>query len=649
MVKIGVDTGGTFTDIVMYAGGRFSVYKLMSTPENPAHAIIEGINHICPDEASRKTVVHGTTVATNALLERKGAKTALVTTRGFEDIIDIGRQNRDKLYDLFWTKPQRIVAPELKIGIKERIDSRGRSIEPMEVDEAELFKQLESLGARSVAVCLLNSYVNSSNEEYLAKIIRENIELPVTTSSELIPEYREYERTATTVVNAYLVPVVRSYMNSLEKEMSGADFYVIQSNGGITDTSQAALQPVKIITSGPAGGVVGAWNIASNSDISRIITYDMGGTSTDISLVENTPVFSSESIIDGIPLKVPMINVTTIGAGGGSLAYIDKGGVLKVGPESAGADPGPACYGKGILPTVTDANVVLGRIDPLWFLGGKMSIYPERSFRALELLTRDGNISPEEMAQSVINIANSNMERALRVVSVERGYNPREFFLFSFGGAGGLHACELARALEMKGVIFPFNPGVLSALGMVLADFFKDYSMNCLTDNLEEQFGKAEKSFELLTQMAMNDFPQEDLLIEKSLDMRYKGQSYELTVGYSGKCIEEFHKIHRRRYGYEKLQSDVEFVNVRIRAKKRNTDTIELPDLKKKKQKVPSQTREIISNGTRVETTVYRRDDFYAGFNFDGPALVLEDTSTLYIPAGFSCSIDQYGSVKALF
>jgi len=645
MAKFGVDTGGTFTDIVLFEDNQIKVHKLMSTPDDPSRAIISGIKFFTEDLSIIETLVHGTTVATNALLERKGARTALITTKGFEDVIEIGRQNRGSLYDLTWEKPSPLVEPSLRLGITERMDYSGNELQDLEFDAESISEYIRSSGAGAIAISLINSYANHRHEEEIESALMKFLDIPVSRSSVIIPEYREYERTSTTVVNAYLVPVVRSYMRSLRKELEMNDVYIMQSNGGVISPDQASDEPVKILTSGPAGGVVGAHTIAKQIPVNNIITYDMGGTSTDISLVEGEPGFSTETVIDGFPVKVPMINVTTIGAGGGSIARLDSGGVLKVGPESAGADPGPACYGRGMIPTVTDANVVLGRIDPEWFLGGKMHIDPDRSLTAISSLIADGSdMTVEGTAEAIVHVANSNMEKALRVISIGKGYDPRDFYLFSFGGAGGLHACDLSLSLGIKGVIFPLNPGVLSALGMLMADFFKDYSMSCLSVSGEEGFKKANDIFNDLIDRSNSEFDMKNTEHQKYIDIRYKGQSYELTVPFTNESIDAFHEMHVKRYGYKREQSPVEFVNARLRTIVRK-DKIQLPEIGTNEHEIGFYTKKVMYRGEYVDASVYRREEFYPGFSFKGPAIVLEDTATLFIPENFKSDVDRFGNI----
>ncbi|NIQ14121.1 MAG: hydantoinase/oxoprolinase family protein [Candidatus Dadabacteria bacterium] len=643
MYTVGIDTGGTFTDFVFFDGSDFFVHKVLSTPEDPSIAIITGLNDSLSKLSKINEIIHGSTVATNALLERKGARTALITTKGFEDVLEIKRQNRGDLYDLFWNPKPIIVGKNLRFGLSERIDYSGKVLKKLDNREIEvLVGKLQKLKVESIAICFLNSYANSANEFKVEKKLKK-LKIPITVSSKLVPEFREYERTSTTVVNSYLIPKVGNYMNSLSNSLKNIDITIMQSNGGAISTDQAAAEPSRIILSGPAGGVVGAFKLCKAIGRDKIITYDMGGTSTDISLCDGDINFTTETVLDDIPIKIPMINISTIGAGGGSIAYIDEGGVLKVGPQSAGANPGPACYGKGLEPTVTDANVILGRIEPDWFLGGKMDIYPDRSYRALSGLELDHN-NVTEIAESVINIANSNMERALRVISIGSGYDPREFSLVSFGGAGGLHSCQLAKSIGVSEVIFPFNPGALSAFGMLLADSFKDYGVNFFTFVDEIVWNELDTEFSKMKKRAINDFGNSDLLFEGFVDARYKGQSHELTIKYNKRLKSNFNKEHNKVYGYFKADNRIEIVALRLRAyldKKK----IKIPRLRKSKQKVNSSKKDLIFNNRNIKAKLYKRDDFYNGFKFKGPCVILEKTSTIFIPDKSICEVDKYGNI----
>ncbi len=646
-IQIGIDTGGTFTDFVFFDGNSITIHKVPSTPKDPSDAILSGIKEMVTESGVDLTIVHGTTVATNALLERKGSRIALITTKGFEDVIQIGRQNRGELYDVFWEAPIPLVPSNLRFGVTERTSYQGEILNRIKKSEVMgLVSKLRKLDVSGIAICFLHSYTNPENELKVEKYLR-SLGVPISTSSKILPEFREFERTSTIVANSYLLPKVKSYMDTLSKQLPSADVSIMQSSGGVMSPSQAATEPVRIILSGPAGGVVGAVKLAQLCGFENIITYDMGGTSTDVALCEKGPKFTTETSIDGIPLKVPMIDITTIGAGGGSIARVDSGGALKVGPESAGADPGPACYGKGNEPTVTDANLVLGRIKPESFLGGRMKIHPRKSFSAIKKLSRRLKLPVEEVAEGIIKVANANMERALRVISIGKGYDPRDFALLSFGGAGGLHACELARSMEIKTIIFPNEPGVLSALGMLTADTFKDYSLTVFLNQREATLGELEKRFSSLKDKAQIEFPSNKLTYKLFLDLRYKRQSHEITVPYGKNFITAFHRSHKKRYGYSKPKGEIEVITLRLRsiAKKRE---LEIPYIQNEKTKVKPCREKIVFGGKSINLNSYDRKYFYSGYRFKGPALVLEDTSTILIPPGYKCHVDDWGNIIAV-
>ncbi|HEX3034179.1 MAG TPA: hydantoinase/oxoprolinase family protein [Thermodesulfobacteriota bacterium] len=646
MIRIGIDTGGTFTDFAFFDGRGIKTHKVPSTPLNPSQAIIDGLRDVLGEGIKEFEIVHGTTVATNALLERKGANIALITTKGFEDVIEIGRQNRGELYNLFWEAPQPLVKRELRFGILERTSFQGKIL--TEVDEAEvrrLLLKLKKLKVEGIAISFLHSYANPKNEEKVEKLLKP-LGIPVSTSSKILPEFREYERTSTIVANSYLLPKVKSYMFELSEKLSECHVFIMQSGGGVISPGQAGDEPVRLLLSGPAGGVVGGFKIADAIGHKKVITYDMGGTSTDVALSDGMLRFVTETKIDGIPIKIPMVDVVTIGAGGGSIAYLDPGGALKVGPASAGADPGPACYGKGSHITVTDANLVLGRINPNWFLGGRMKIFPENSESALRGLAVQAKLSLRKLAEGIIKVANANMERALRVISISRGFDPREFSLLSFGGAGGLHACELALGLGIKTVIFPRDPGILSALGMLMADSFKDYSLTTFLAGEKATIGEMAKGFKVLEDKAKREFSGEQIKFERFLDARYRRQSHEITIPYGKGFVRTFHQAHKKMYGYLKPGNDVEIVTLRTRAvvsKKK----IKLPRLKNSHRKVGSIKEKLFFNNGEISVSYYRRDDFFPGLTFSGPAVVLESTATLFIPPGFICEVDEWGNILA--
>lgn len=544
VARIGVDAGGTFTDfVVLHDDGRLETFKLRSNPHNPAEVILAGLRKAA--SGKRVDVIHGSTVATNALLERKGAKTAFVTTAGFEDLLEIGRQNRPELYNLTYTPKPLLIPRELCFGVDERTYHNGKI--------ARRPGKLPRIPhVQAIAICFLHSYRNAANEKTVLKALaREGVY--VCASHEISPEFREYERASTTAVNAYVGPLMDAYLRELEKTREFR-IAIMQSNGGFLSAKEARRHAVRTVLSGPAGGAIGAQGAGRLSGFHRVLGFDMGGTSTDVCLIDGKPHETTEASIEGLPIRVPMLDIHTVGAGGGSIARVDAGGLLRVGPESAGADPGPACYGQGELPTVTDAHVVLGRLHQL--LGGAMPVDAKRAEMAVGHIAKQLGTSVKKAAEGIIQVANANMERAIRVVSVERGYDPRDFALAAFGGCGGLHACEIAEELGIETVIVPQNAGVLSALGMLMADAVHDYSAGVLgIADLEREFAKLEKR-------ARQESPKAK--IERSADLRYKGQSYELNVPWPKG---DFHRAHEKVYGYAAKDREVEVVTIRVRAR----------------------------------------------------------------------------------
>lgn len=646
MIRVGIDTGGTFTDFSFFDGRQVRIHKIPSTPRDPSLAIVRGLKDILGIKIRGVEIVHGTTVATNALLERKGARVALITTKGFEDVIEIGRQNRGELYNLFWQSPKPLVDRGLRFGVNERTDFRGRVLTPISPVEIEkLLSKLKRLKIEGIAISFLHSYANPKNEEKVEKILK-HLGIPISSSSKILPEFREYERTSTTVANSYLLSRVKSYMDGLSIRLAKCRILIMHSGGGVISPTQAGDEPVRLILSGPAGGVVGGFKIAEMIGYKKVITYDMGGTSTDVALCNGALRFTTETCIDGIPIKIPMVDVMSIGAGGGSIAYIDTGGALKVGPMSAGAEPGPACYGKGPDATVTDANLVLRRINPNWFLGGRMKIFPEKSHSALSTLADRLNLSVDEIAEGIVRVINANMERALRVISIGRGFDPREFVLLSFGGAGGLHACELALGLGIKTVIFPRDPGALSAIGMLMADSFKDYSLTTFLSGKKADINAVERGFRVLEDKARREFPEERIEFERFLDARYRRQSHEITIPYGKNFVRTFHQSHKKLYGYLKPDGEIEVVTLRVRAIMKK-EKLSLPRLTVAHRKVESKKEDLFFDNKLIRTNSYRRENFFTGFKFLGPALILENTSTLFIPPGFRCEVDEWGSIVA--
>ena len=647
-VHIGVDTGGTFSDFIRIDEGIPVIHKVLSTPENPARAVLRGLRHLSPD-LSGVEIVHGSTVATNALLERKGARTALVTTRGFEDVLEIGRQTRPHLYDPFVEKLPPLVPRRLRFGIDERLAYNGEVLEPLAASEIDrVIEQVRRSGAQSLAVCLLHAYANPKHEEVIAEAAQ-RLGVPVSASHQILPEFREYERCSTTVVNAYLRPVMQRYLSSLAESLRGAKLSVMRSNGGVMSAGRAQQEAVHTVLSGPAGGVVGAFRNAREVGYSRVITFDMGGTSTDVSLCEEQPRTTTETIVAGCPVKVPVLDIHTVGAGGGSLAGIDPGGALQVGPQSAGADPGPVCYGKGSGLTVTDANLYLGRLHPGGFLGGDMRLDVPRASAAVADLAASTGLTPESLCQGILEVVNANMEGAIRVISVERGHDPREFALVSFGGAGGMHAADLARRLSIPTVLVPPHPGILSAYGMLVSDYVQEYAHTLLVPTSELTGKRADEAFENLEArgreaMRAEGVAPQDIEIGRFVDMCYAGQSFELVVPWSERCSEEFHRRHEGRYGYADSTRPTQIVNVRIRAMG-PAGVAHRPLLVA--ENVPHgdahvDTVNMWSESGWQQTPVYDRHRLMPGQHLPGPALITEYSATTVVPEDFTARIDDY-------
>ncbi len=724
MKKIGVDTGGTFTDIVMHINGGLFTHKVLSTPQNPAHAVIRGLGEIlrlhnivgvAPCAYPELEIVHGSTVATNALLERRGARIALVTTKGFEDVLEIGRQARPSLYDFFAERPAPLIPANRRFGLSERTLYTGdiqTGVESSELDA--LATQLATLELDAIAICFLFSYVNPQNEQIVAKHL-ETLEIPISCSHQILPEYREYARFSTTVANAYIRPTLEKHLSTLlhgsaplisaaqestgksrqraltQEEMEPEQFTtslrLMLSNGGsisarifqlhaenLPDRGQrenllygGESAGIRTVLSGPAGGVIGAYHVAKTAGYEQIITFDMGGTSTDVSLCNNGISMTTESIISGLPIKVPLIDIHTVGAGGGSIATIDSGGAVRVGPESAGAAPGPICYGKqGENITVTDANLFLGRIAPTQFLGGQMSLDSDETRTYIEKFASRLGISPLQAADGILKVANATMERAIKVISVERGFDTRDFTLVSFGGAGGLHAAFLAENLGIHTVLIPPNGGLLSAYGMLFADVIKDYSQTVLWKFEKQDEGstlhlleRLNTGFDTLLAQAESDMQTEgfapaQLKIERSLDMRYEGQSYELNIPYAQHSVsrfgehhycDEFHTAHAQRFSYARPEATVEVVNLRLTA----IGETEKPTLHAEPftdAEVSADARvaqkPVLFDRKAHPTDFYRREALRPGNQFEGPAIVTEFSATTVIPPHFSASVDAY-------
>ena len=672
-MRLAIDTGGTFTDCVYLRNGRLDILKVFSTPANPARAIakaVESVSERLSEPAAGVELLHGTTVGTNALLERRGGRIALVTTAGFEDVLAIGRQARPQLYDFFVTRPPALVPRALRLGVRERIGPRGEILLSLRAGElGKLRARLRRLRPRAVAVSLLFSFANPVHEKQIARALR-SLGVPVCVSHEILPEFREYERTATVAVNAYLVPLMSRYLEDVERVVvaragqpgrsAQGKVSVMQSSGGAISARAASSQPVRTLLSGPAGGVVGAQSVATRAGFDRVISFDMGGTSTDVALLAGELATTNENSVAGVPVAVPMLDIHTVGAGGGSLAWFDRGGALRVGPQSAGADPGPICYGRGTEPTVTDAHLVLGRIDPERFLGGpdvsgwRLDAGRARRYMQKFLRGAQGLRSLEVLAAGIVAVANATMERAIRVISVERGHDPREFALVAFGGAGGLHACEMAAALGIPRVLVPKFPGALSALGILGSDVLKDYSrtvllpvdaraLGALAARLEREFRALEKAARSELRREGFAAPRQRLL--RQLDLRYHGQAYELTLPFSRDFVRAFHRAHRQRYGYADPARPLEVVTVRLRA----VGVLEKPRFVRHALAggtPPSAARLqralVFFAGRRLATDFYLREQLRPGNRFAGPAVIAEYSATTVLPPGWRARLDGY-------
>jgi N-methylhydantoinase A len=643
--------------------GQVRVVKVRSTPEDPVRAVMEGVGLLCADAGGAGLELrHGTTVGTNAMLERKGARVAFVTTEGFEDTIAIGRQTRPLLYA--WTQPVTpCLAPEgLRFGVAERVSSEGEILRrPSAAELAELVEKVRASGAEAVAVSLLFAFLNAENEERVVTAL-EVLGLPMSVGHRMLPEFREHERGSTLVVNAYLTPKMRGYLLGLEAEVGrryeGGAVEVMQSSGGIVAAGLAAEEPVRTVLSGPAGGVIGAWEMARVAGFERVIGFDMGGTSTDVFLADAETGGvrrTQESVVAGVPVSVPMLDIHTAGAGGGSLARFDAGGLLRVGPESAGAVPGPVCFGGGELPTVTDANLLLGRLDEEQFMGGTVKLDSARARKCFE--AHRGTLeSVEAFASGILRVVERQMERAIRVISVERGHDPRRFTLVAFGGGGPLHACAVARALMVPRVMIPALPGALSALGILLADAVRDYSRTVMfqpdgprpplgdpglpgTD-----LGELEEVFRALEEAGVREFAGRELEVERTVDVRYVGQGYELNVAYGKDAADRFHAMHAQRYGFADRERGLEIVNVRVRLRGRSEKYSPVREEMRVGDGAAAMRGEksIYFDGSWVNARVFDRAQLRAGDVLDGPALVAEYTSATVVPPGARMVVDGF-------
>ncbi len=670
--RLGVDIGGTFTDLALYdvERDRIELAKTPSTPADQTLAVAEGVRLLVErhglDPAEVVFFIHGTTVAINTLLERKGARTALITTAGFRDVLLIGRQDRPVLYDWRVRRADPLIPRQLSFEVEERVLHTGEVLTPLHAGAARgVVERVRRADVDAVAVCLLHSYANPAHERTIGELLAKELpSVTVALSSDVLPEFKEFDRMSTTAINAYVAPGTARYLRALEERVAEVgvrtEVHIMQSNGGITGAETAARRPVRTVLSGPAAGVIGGVALAAQAGEPNAITVDMGGTSFDISLSYDGEVrHSQDSEIEGFPVKVPMVDIHTLGAGGGSIAWIDAGGALRVGPQSAGAEPGPPCYGKGgTEPTVTDANLVLGRLSPTSLLGGEMSLDAELAGRAIdERIARPLGLSREEAAEGIIRVVNATMLKGIRVVSVAKGYDPREFCVAAFGGAGPLHASELARELDIPRVLVPIAPGVTSALGLLMADMRHDYVRTVLRlaaesppDELGGRFAEMEE--EALAQMEREGIPAGDVTLLRLADARYLGQGFELEVTVDGgrlgpaqvaDLIERFHAAHKRRYGYESHENQVELVNLRVVALA-NLPRPQLAPARLDGTRTPAARtrRGVYFDGRRLQAGVYDRGALAPGDLLSGPAIVEQLDATTVVWPGQRARVDAH-------
>lgn len=672
--RLGVDTGGTFTDIALIHehSGQIHIAKTPSTPHDPSEAVINGL-----DEIVRKTgvdvreisfFIHGSTVATNTLLERNGAKTALITTKGFRDVLEIGRQSRPKLYDFRARRKELLVPRNMRMEVNERIKANGEVLQSIDLAEVEdIARDLQQRGVQSIAVCLINSYLNDKHEKLIRKVIEDVYpEAHITLSSEVLPEFKEYERTSTVAANAYVMPKMRRYLNKLSEDLKAKDvsseLFIMQSNGGIITAESAMQTPARTVLSGPAGGILAGMFIVETTPYKDLITIDMGGTSLDTALIENgQPQYTTLSEIEGNPIKLPMIEMHTIGSGGGSIAWIDEGGALRAGPQSAGAMPGPVCYNRGGMePTVTDANVILGRINPGYILDGKMKMNLDLARQVMKEKIADPlGLTVEEAAEGILKVVNANMIRGIRVISIEKGHDPRNFALVAFGGAGPMHAADLGKELGCESIIIPPNPGITCAMGMLMADVRHDFVQTILADVSSLDLQACNDVIVQLIQAGRQSlqeegFAQDEIALQVSLDMRYSRQAYEIEVHVEGlelheklleTATEQFHVEHNKVYGFRRDGETIELVNIRLTAVgnipkvnfQQQDDSGEAPR--------PTGSRPVFFQGQFLETAIYNRTSLQTDSVIAGPAIIEQLDSTIVIHPDQSAETDRFGNL----
>ena len=644
---LGIDTGGTFTDFVLLTEQGLQIHKVLSTPHAPEEAILKGIKELGLSAEQNLRIIHGSTVATNAVLEGKGVRTAYITNHGLGDVLSIGRQARASLYDLQPLLTQPPVAKALCIETAGRLDADGHVIEPLTKTDLEKIKAtLCRLKPEAVAINLLFSFLDDSAEKAIAEVVPKGIF--ISRSSAVLPEYKEYERGITTWLNASVGPLVQGYLLRLQEGVAPSRVSVMQSSGLTISAEKAGEQAVHLLLSGPAGGLAGAKFVAQAAEKPQLLSFDMGGTSTDVALIDGEISLTNQAKIAGYPVAIPMVDMHTIGAGGGSLASVDAGGLLQVGPESAGASPGPACYGQGgKQATVTDANLVLGRLQAATFLGGEMTLDINAARKAVGKIADAMQLLVEGAAEGIIKIANEHMARALRVISLQRGIDPREFTLASFGGAGGLHVCALADALSLREAIVPIHGGVLSAFGMLVAPRGREYSrsINCLLSSIEEKdisFKVNEMVIQGQQTLINEGVPETELVISSSLDLCYQGQSSALTVAWENinKAEQEFHDAHQQRYGHQ-LNLPIELVTIRVRL---NGESVAI-NLAEKNNSKSQQPEQVMLHGVEKLVLIYEREKLVVDEVIQGPALITEKVSTTWLENDWQARLHKSGSL----
>jgi N-methylhydantoinase A len=676
-MRLGIDVGGTFTDLVLIddQSGQFYYTKTLTTPESLSDGVVAGIKKIFAQAGAKveslEYIVHGTTIGTNTMIERNGARVGLITTQGFRDVLEIARIERPDggLYDMTVDLPIPLVPRQLRLEVDERIGAGGEIVKLLDEDTVSAaVEQFKAAQVESIAVCLLFSFRNPEHERRVLSICKDLApEIPVTMSVDIAPEFREFERTSTTVINAYLLPRTKSYIEALVKRLEDdfgkQDLRIMQASGGAMTAEVAKSHAVNMVNSGPAGGALATALFGSLAGERRIIGVDMGGTSFDVSLiVDGKPRIKSEGEIEGYPVKIPLMDVEGIGAGGGSIAWLDAGAALNIGPKSAGADPGPACYGRGGQePTVTDANLVLGRLNPDYFLGAEMDLYLDPARSAIQDKVADSlGISVEEAAAGILRVVNANMVRGISVNSTQKGFDVRDFSLLAFGGAGPLHAVELAAELGMERVIIPPYCSVFSAFGAVASDVRHDYVRTVTlgqrqleANSLNREFASMETS--AIKQLSEENIPDDKIQLQRSADLRYEGQSYELNIpivdltdtGAIEQMIADFHNTHGRIYAYSDPSESVEIISLRIAAIGQVPQIgLTKGEMGKSGPAIEKATRPVYFFGQGfLPSHIFERDDLKPGQQFRGPCLIEETTSTTVVPPGWAGIVDTFGNL----